>query len=481
LESKKINNDKHQLKLTSMHFQFFADIIAILLSWFVQYYVRYESGLFETFYDINIEVFIIGTFFFLIYWLIVFFFSGLYKDWYIRSPFEELFTVLKVSLFGTIFLSFSVLWGGAQRARLLFLIFFFVLTFFVGLGRIFARRLQRKLKSRGVISIPCIIIGDHERGIEFFRKVELSKYWGYRPLGIVFNTDEEMNLWLKSETAQSSNIEILGIARDIIDIIEQYHPQEIIISTKSPKYSLLMDIAAKCAEMNIRLKIEPDLYEIFTGQARTQNIYGIPLIDVNAQLMKPWEEILKRMFDIVFSLLVLLIGLPIWIMLALAVVIESRGPVFYKQERVGKGGKIFMIYKFRSMVTDADKSVKWTVINDPRVTRVGKFIRKTHLDEIPQFWNALIGNMSIVGPRPEQPPLVEQFSKELPHYKRRLKVRPGITGWWQVKYQPFEFNLNEIENRLKDDFYYIENMSIRLDIEIVIRTVWKVLKGHGQT
>jgi exopolysaccharide biosynthesis polyprenyl glycosylphosphotransferase len=187
------------------------------------------------------------------------------------------------------------------------------------------------------------------------------------------------------------------------------------------------------------------------------------------------------MFDIAFSFLVIVVGMPLWLLVALIIKLESKGPVFYTQPRVGKNEKIFKIFKFRSMVKDADRQKqKWTSVNDPRVTSFGRFIRKTHLDEIPQFWNVLRGDMSIVGPRPEQPRFVEQFSQEIPYYKRRLKVRPGITGWWQVKYSAHILDTEEIENRLKDDFYYIENMSLRLDIEIVIRTVWCVIAGHGQ-
>jgi len=229
------------------------------------------------------------------------------------------------------------------------------------------------------------------------------------------------------------------------------------------------------------VKIEPDLYDIFTGQVRTLPIYGIPLIEISSQLLKPWEAAVKRLFDIVFSLLVIILGLPFWLLFALIIKLESKGPVFYTQKRTGKNGNEFRIYKFRSMFTNIPKEAGWTVVNDPRVTKFGKFIRKSHLDEIPQFWNVLIGDMSVVGPRPEQPKFVEEFSNEISYYKRRLKVRPGITGWWQIQYQPYELSLEEIKNRLKDDFYYIENMSLKLDIEIVVRTVYCVIKGHGQT
>ena len=258
-------------------------------------------------------------------------------------------------------------------------------------------------------------------------------------------------------------------------------PEEVIITSADLKHSELIGIATRCAENKVIVKIEPDLYDIFTGQTKTHILYGIPLIEIKTQLMKPWQELIKRLFDIVFSALVLIIGLPIWLLIGLIVRLESSGPVIYTQIRVGRNGKIFKMYKFRSMVKDANKTERqWTIVNDPRVTKFGRLIRKTHLDEVPQFFNVLIGDMSVVGPRPEQPKYVDEFSQALPYYKRRLLVRPGITGWWQVQYQPHVLGVEEIENRLKDDFYYIENMSIQLDIEIVVRTVWCVFKGHGQ-
>ncbi|MCX6146032.1 MAG: sugar transferase, partial [Candidatus Kapabacteria bacterium] len=199
----------------------------------------------------------------------------------------------------------------------------------------------------------------------------------------------------------------------------------------------------------------------------------------------PWQEVAKRIFDVIFSAIVLVLGSPFWLLTMLIIRIESKGNTIFKQERVGKDGKIFKIYKFRSMISEEEQLKRkqwtiWTAVNDPRVTKFGKFIRKTHLDEVPQFFNVLIGDMSVVGPRPENAKLMKEFTEEVPSFPRRLKVRPGITGWWQIKYTTYEFNIQEIENRLKDDFYYIENMSIKFDLEIIIRTVWCVIKGHGQ-
>jgi lipopolysaccharide/colanic/teichoic acid biosynthesis glycosyltransferase len=168
-------------------------------------------------------------------------------------------------------------------------------------------------------------------------------------------------------------------------------------------------------------------------------------------------------------------------LVAILIKLDSKGPIFYKQERVGKNGKIFTCYKFRSMVVDAEKSgPQITILNDPRVTRVGYFLRKTHIDEVPQFWNVLKGEMSIVGPRPERPVFIEQFSKIQPLFKRRLVVRPGLTGWNQVNSPNFDASIETINNRLKEDFYYIENMSLKLDLEIILRTIYLVIRGRGQ-
>jgi exopolysaccharide biosynthesis polyprenyl glycosylphosphotransferase len=184
----------------------------------------------------------------------------------------------------------------------------------------------------------------------------------------------------------------------------------------------------------------------------------------------------KRIFEIIFSISLLLFTLPLMVVVAIAIKLESRGPIFYKQERVGLNGKIFSIYKFRSMRVDAEKNgPQWAAKNDPRVTRVGKFIRKTRIDELPQLINILKGDMSLIGPRPERPVFTEQFAKEIPGFKKRLQVKPGLTGWAQVN-GGYEMTPKE---KFEMDMYYIENESLRLDLEILLRTVWVVLSGHG--
>jgi exopolysaccharide biosynthesis polyprenyl glycosylphosphotransferase len=243
---------------------------------------------------------------------------------------------------------------------------------------------------------------------------------------------------------------------------------------------LLVDIISQLENKNVGLKIVPDLYEILSGQAKTAQIYGVPLIDIMPELMPEWEKRLKRLLDILISLLILIVSLPVILIFSIAIKIDSNGTVFFKQERIGMNNKIFKIIKFRSMYKDAEKHTGpvWSQKNDPRVTRVGRILRRLRIDEIPQMYNVLKGEMSLVGPRPERPFFVEKLSTEIPYYKRRLKVRPGITGWAQVKHK-YDESIEDVKIKLRYDLFYIENMSLRMDIKIMIRTMFVVLFGKG--
>jgi exopolysaccharide biosynthesis polyprenyl glycosylphosphotransferase len=206
----------------------------------------------------------------------------------------------------------------------------------------------------------------------------------------------------------------------------------------------------------------------------------MPLIDIMPELMPEWEKKLKRLLDIIASFIILIITLPVIIITAIAIKLESKGPVFFKQERSGMNGTIFRIIKFRSMYEDAEKHTGpiWSSKDDPRVTRIGKIIRRVRIDELPQLINVLKGEMSIVGPRPERPFFVEKLSEEIPYYKRRLKVRPGITGWAQVKHK-YDESVEDVKIKLRYDLFYIENMSLRMDFKIIVRTIFVVLFGQG--
>ncbi|GAB5465069.1 MAG: undecaprenyl-phosphate glucose phosphotransferase [Candidatus Kapaibacteriales bacterium] len=445
-----------------------SDLTAFFVAVLIQFLVVFQSGFFGR-YDISgAEIPVLGLMVYTVYstyWLGIFFLGGMYKNWYEWSPFDEIWSIAKASIFGWLVAYFFIMFDSQNPPRMMVLfgasLFFFSVVGF----RFVARRIQKQLREKKLFRYDSIVFGCHDKALELISKIKKSPSWGYHPKAFVeYNSDKG----------------ITEVKNSIQKSIDFHAPDTIILTTDVHDHDLLFEIANLAAENKLKVKIEPDLYHIFTGQTKAHNIYGIPLIEVSPQLLKPWQDFAKRVFDIIFSSLVIVIGSPLWLLLAIGVKIDSPGPIFYSQMRVGKNNKPFRIYKFRSMRPSSDKTQRWTSVGDKRVTKWGKFIRKTHLDEIPQFWNVLIGDMSIVGPRPEQPHFVDDFQAEIPYYNRRHVVRPGITGWWQINYGPYVVSIDEIKSRLKDDFFYIENMSIKLDIEIVTRTVWCVLKGHGQ-
>ncbi|HSM47186.1 MAG TPA: exopolysaccharide biosynthesis polyprenyl glycosylphosphotransferase, partial [Draconibacterium sp.] len=224
----------------------------------------------------------------------------------------------------------------------------------------------------------------------------------------------------------------------------------------------------------------PDLYDFLSGMVKTNTIYGSPLIKISNGLMPGWQENTKRLLDVTLSLVASVILLPVFIALAIIIKSTSKGPIFYKQERIGRFGKPFCIYKLRSMVAGAENGTPaLSSENDERITKIGKFMRKTHLDEIPQFYNVIIGDMSLVGPRPERQYYIDQIVKKAPHYTHLHKLRPGITSWGQVRYG-YASDVDEMLERLPYDMMYLKNISLYIDFKILIYTIMVSMKGRGK-
>jgi Undecaprenyl-phosphate glucose phosphotransferase len=273
-------------------------------------------------------------------------------------------------------------------------------------------------------------------------------------------------------------VPVLGRADDLGRLIDEHAINEVIIALPEASHQEILSVIARCDRSSISIKVFPDVFQFIAGQVGIDDLGGLPLLSVRDVAMRGWKLTLKRAMDVVGSVVGLIFLSPFLLLTALLIKLESPGPVFYAQERMGLDAKPFMMVKFRSMRQDAERDGPgWTTANDPRRTRLGALMRKLNIDELPQLINVLVGEMSLVGPRPERPVYVEQFKKSIPRYMARHREKAGMTGWAQVNGLRGDTSVTE---RTKYDLWYIENWSLLLDIKILIRTVVQVLIGSGQ-
>jgi len=272
----------------------------------------------------------------------------------------------------------------------------------------------------------------------------------------------------------------LGNIETLIETIHQQKIEEVIIAIEPSEREKIQQILVKTKATNVLTKAIPDLLDIMSGSVKMSSLFGVPLIELSHELLPAWQENLKRVIDVTFSTIALILLSPVFLVLALWTKITSKGPILYSHTRMGRYGKPFKIYKFRSMYVDAEKNgPALSSKEDPRVTPFGRFMRKTRLDELPQFYNVLKGDMSLVGPRPEREFFVNQIVQKAPHYLLLFKVRPGITSWGQVKFGYAE-NVDEMINRLNYDMIYLEDMSLYVDLKIMIYTIKTIFEASGK-
>jgi exopolysaccharide biosynthesis polyprenyl glycosylphosphotransferase len=452
------------------------DFFTINLSFILYFVFRIKSGWFQI---LILPEFFIPMLAIYFYWLLIFTFVGMYRTWFASSRFDEIATLFKSTFVGIFILFFLIFLDDYihdidSKSRILIFIYWGLFLLFVGGGRILIRSFQRSLIVKGFGRKNALIVGFNPKAHEVHDQLIFARALGLDVTAYVAVSPDNLN-------KSYNGIEVSGTISEIHNMIDRYNAKEIIIALDKDNRDLIIDVISQCDSKNVGLKIVPDLYEILSGQAKTSQIYGMPLIDIMPQLMPEWEKRLKRILDILVSLLILIITFPITLLTIVLIRIDSKGPAFFRQDRCGIDNSVFQMVKFRSMKMDAEKSSGpvWSTKNDPRITRIGKLIRKVRIDEIPQMLNVLKGEMSLVGPRPERPYFVEMLSKEIPYYKRRLKVRPGITGWAQVKHK-YDETIDDVKIKLRYDLFYIENMSLRMDFKILFRTIFVVLfaKGH---
>ncbi len=478
------------------------DFIALNAAWFAFYWLRVDSGWFmfrRGASDLTPALLPESALLLYLFWMILFLFFGLYRPWYVRAPFDEIITILKTLGVGTILLSILIWWDpwntlspSSNDPRLLGLTYWLITAVLCVAVRSLIRSGQRRLLESGVGTRLSIVVGDPEKARDLAARVAHYPRLGYEVIGFVHPYSNgksanpagfsiEQRNGKRGHKPKIVEVPNLGTTEELEAVIDKHGIKEVLIALGSDEHEKLIDVIARASKSNAGLKIVPDLYDIVSGQARAREIYGFPLIDVNPVLLRPWEEAAKRTLDVVVSLMLLLLGSPIIIATAIAIKMTSSGPLIYSQERVGKDGKRFRIFKFRSMYVNAEQAgPQWASKNDPRVTPLGRFLRKSHLDEVPQLWNVLKGDMSLVGPRPEREFFVKQLIEEIPYYNRRHRVRPGVTGLYQAMVDKYDENLDDVRQRVKYDLMYIESMSFRLDVKILFRTGYMMFRGKGQ-
>lgn len=434
---------------------------------------------------------------FTVFWLCLFFFFGMYRERYADSRFDELVSLAKVVTVGVLILVFAIfiesLRPGAGRSTVFF--FWIVVFSFVAIGRIIVRSIQKALILQGKGLHRALIVGWSDRVEQVYDEVGRYPEAGLQIVGAIRmrrqdEPAETVAAGARAHFAIENGDDVFSRAaadQDLHSIeslprlIDELNVQDVLIALGSQEHRPLMEVLRLCDGKSVSLKLVPDFYTIIGGMARTEHMYGLPLIEVLPEPMPAWEQSTKRLIDIVVSSVVLLAGAPVWIIIAALIRITSPGPAVYRQKRVGQHGLPFTMYKYRTMHDDAEahSGPVWAQENDPRYTRIGRWLRKTRLDEIPQFWNVLKGDMSLVGPRPERPFFVERLSEEIPLYSRRHRVKPGITGWAQVKWK-YDTSLDDVRQKVKYDLFYIENVNLRMDFKILFRTIRTTLLGKGQ-
>lgn len=458
------------------------DCLAALLSWVFFFSFR-KNNVDPTFLSHISEVLMadyklwLGCFIIPIYWLLLHTFVGYYKNVMRRSRLKELGTTITTTFIGSLVFFFLCILDDQVNSPYDYAKYFFFLLgaqfLLTYIPRVIITTWIINRLHQGKIVFRTLIIGSDAVAWETYQRV-IKQNPSVKVVGFLSLPEE-------SDRTLEKDVPCLGIIDDLKQVVEEQDIEELIIAIQNGKRKYIENILSMVdPSKDLILNIIPQTQDLLVGAVRASSVIHEPLMTIYSERLPVWQLVLKRGMDIVLSTIAIVLLLPIYIILAIGVKCSSSGPIFYKQERIGRYGKPFKIIKFRSMYVNAetDKPLLSSK-NDSRITPFGKFLRKSHFDETPQFFNVLKGDMSLVGPRPERQYFIDQIVKVAPYYKLLQSIRPGLTSWGQVKFGYAE-NVEEMVERLRWDILYLENMSLSMDLKILIHTVLIVFKGSGK-
>lgn len=451
-----------------------SDVVAIEAAFLVSYWLRFYSPLVNiipvTLGVPELWAYIKGSLVVIPAWLFLFQSRGMYKTRRNVYFSDEFFSIVRVVFVGMLLvMAAAFFYREFSYSRLVFALLGVLAVLFISLGRFLVLKLEQYWYRKGNDIQNVIIVGTNHTARNVFEAIAGHPALGYSVAGYFSPTK---NRGVMGRT----RAKYLGHISQVPSFIRSHPVDVVLVALTYREHPQLYELVRDCEGLNTEIMMVPDMLELMTSRVRIKELQGIPFIRIKDVPLTSWNALIKRAFDLVFASIVLILVSPLFILIPLLIKLDSKGPVFLSQERVGLDGKSFRVLKFRTMRTDAEKETGpvWARKNDPRVTRVGRFLRRFSLDELPQLLNVLKGDMSIVGPRPERPHFVEQFKKAVPKYLDRHRVKTGMTGWAQVN--GLRGNA-PIEERTKYDIYYIENWSLVFDLKIILKTIRAVLFG----